>query len=115
MIVHRQGTMQVMGKKAFYYLNSEEHTWKGGKKVPATGPTRINMIVIINDRLRLYIIFGATYTEQFKALQPTLARMLRSLKVTPVSELDATKIAREYTTPKITISRRRGYFRSAMK
>lgn len=110
MIVHGEGTMQVMGKKAFYYLSSGKTTWKGGKKVPATGPTKKTMIVVLNDRVYLVIIVRATYTEQFKALQPTFDRMLKSLKVTPIAKLDASLIAHVYSTPDTRISRRRGYF-----
>lgn len=110
MIVHGEGTMQVLGKKAFYYLSSGKTAWKGGKKVPATAPTSKKVFVVVDDRVLLEITFWATYAEQFKALQPIFDRMLKSIKVTSVAKLNPGLISRAYVTPTIRISRRRGYY-----
>lgn len=42
MIVYGEGTTEILGKTAIYYLSSRRTRWINDKEVPATGPTEKN-------------------------------------------------------------------------
>jgi hypothetical protein len=115
--IHDEGSTEKLGKEAFYYVWSPPKIWKDGRKVPAsraTGPTHKTLMVVVNDRVLLEVRIRVDhFPEQFKGLQPIFDRMVKSIKFTPVFELDAARISRALFTQRVRISqgqRRQNFF-----
>ncbi len=110
MIVHEKGFDRLSGQRAFYYFKSGETVWKNGKKVKATEPNGRDHIAVLNDRLLIELSFSASTPALFKKYAPVFERIEKSLKVTPVSALDPSRISHVYKSPEIRISQRRDYY-----